>query len=141
MYKPHLLNPGSSVKGDLSRSVIIRRSFSDLNDEKEICWSGMRLGVACHGRPEEGKIWLGLRVGTDGDRSLHSDNRSVAQSGSEAGIQAVDTERMAGANRSYLDDLSLNELHSVILFEDSRLDHPMVFLNRKPARAYHNDHV
>jgi hypothetical protein len=71
---------------------------------------------------------------------LDSDNRSVAQRSSEEGIQAIDTERMAGANRSHFDNLSLNELHSVILFEDSRLDHLMVLLNRKPARAYDNNH-
>ncbi len=92
-------------------------------------------------RSQQSQVGLRFKVRSQADRVLHSQNGLPSGLAGQQAIEAADTGRMTAADRGHRNDLTVDQLHPVVLGEDPRLSHAVVFLYCEPAFLEPDGHV
>ena len=75
----HFLNPAARVGRDLDIAILLQGCVRQLDDRKHVRRQRVRVAVEVCSRPEDSDAEFPLRVIVQHDRSLHRENRAIAQ--------------------------------------------------------------
>src|SRR2546428_224579 len=115
--------------------------FGDLDDEQDVRGSRVPLPVAVGAVPQDGEVGLGFLVLAQDYGILDTHGGLSAGQGCEQRVETVHAAAVGRPDGRHLEHLAVDELHPVVLVEDSGLSHTVVFVDREAVSGERHGHT
>ena len=141
VYDPKLRNSKPCVYRKLQFGVLLQRLVCNFHGEEDFVRAGVMRGVKIGASFADRQIRLRLVEIIQADWILNRDGRFISEQARKEVSCTVDTAAMANSDRAHRNNLTFDELHSIIRIENSNLSHAVVFVNGEMFPLDLNNHV